>query len=426
MHGLYRLYRLYGLNILGWLVSLILILREGLISRHDEPHLILPIVRVVLDDGLILVGFSVQDVEDALAGVGLDGVALVGVVPEGLSHQLEPAAGMLTAVGEDLGIVFDVVSLDAHAVVGALHHEGDLALVLVDVELLSGIASVCLEDELVAGLVDGQGFVLVLGSDDLVGSIGNRLELNRNLRKNWITSLILRNILWYILGWLVSLILILREGLISRHDEPHLILPIVRVVLDDGLILVGFSVQDVEDALAGVGLDGVALVGVVPEGLSHQLEPAAGMLTAVGEDLGIVFDVVSLDAHAVVGALHHEGDLALVLVDVELLSGIASVCLEDELVAGLVNGQGFALVLGSDDLVSSIGNRLELNRNLRKNWISTLISALIWYNWLNLVLILSCVLGGLRCRGYRPNKAISFSEGLLHNLCIIHRLSSFK
>lgn len=179
MHGLYRL---YGLNILRWLVSLILVLREGLISRYDEPHLVLPIVRVILDDGLILVGLSVQDVEDALAGVGLDGVALVGVVPEGLSHQLEPAAGMLTAVGEDLGIVFDVVSLDAHAVVGALYHEGDLALVLVDVELLSGIASVCLDHELVAGLVDGQGFVLVLSSDDLVGSIGNRLELNRNLR----------------------------------------------------------------------------------------------------------------------------------------------------------------------------------------------------------------------------------------------------
>ena len=74
---------------------------------------------------------------ESLAGVGLDRVALVGVLALGVLHNFEPPARVLSGVGQEVGAVVLAVRADAEAGAGGLHHEGDLRSVLEDSELLA-------------------------------------------------------------------------------------------------------------------------------------------------------------------------------------------------------------------------------------------------------------------------------------------------
>ena len=308
-----------------------LLLGEG----HDQPKLVLALMSVVLKDVVSSV------VEDSVGGVSLDEVTLVSKRTLVGSGDLEPAAGMLVVVGNDLDAVGLVVLEDAEPRVVAGNHDSELGVLPREMELLRGLLLEVIDSQLVV-LVDSKALVVVGEGKDLVGSVGHWLEDGRDIGVNW---------------FLVGFNLLGTVGLdvVSWDDQPLLVDSSVEFPLTDLSVLVGLASLDVQGLPFSEGLDAAGLTSPLSSGHWHDLEEAAGELPSIGLDDSSIVAVFLLYMKSLKGRVIDEGVFVVVLEDLEELPSLAMVVCNGQLVGLILDGEGLVVVKSTGDLVGGLG-----------------------------------------------------------------------
>ena len=194
----------------------------------------------------------------------------------------------------------------------------------------------------------GQAFVVVDDRYDFVGCFGLGLEFGRNIR----------NFICFFFGLLLNFSS-LGLDVVSRDDQPSLVVVAMKLPLANLSVGIGFASFDVQRFPIREGVDVASLSSPLPLGNRDDFEETALKLSGVRFDSSSISFVFLLNVEGSAGGGVDEGVLLVVLVDVEELIGGAVIVVDGEFVVIVAEGEGLLVVHNADDLVGEVGVRGE-------------------------------------------------------------------
>ena len=295
------------------------VLRLG--GRHDGPQLTLVHSLLVASDPNAVVGAVIGDIQVLVLLDALDPVHL----PFLLKDE--------SLVGSTVEAVHDQLTI--------------AGLVLSNIESLDAVAVGCIDDVVLVGLeVDGlsESHTLVVAG---VGFGDDVVDVHKLLSPVETFALV------------GCLLLVTSE----RFDQPDLIAALVNVSLKDSLTFFSLSTSNVQASPIGVSLDDVSLMSKFSLLSSLELEPTAGMFAAISDDVDSVVLFVLENAQSVVVALSDDGELIVLLVNVEVLVFVVVVLIYLKFVV-FVDSQDQIGVENGVDFVENLGIGFKLGLDI--------------------------------------------------------------
>ena len=221
----------------GSIFSCFLVVLLGFFGLNGDevPELVVSLMNVVLENVLAVLSLSSSNIKSSVASVGLDDVGLLGPFSLFSQRDLEPAAGVLILVHNDLSAIVLLVLEEAQSTVLALNHKGEFFAFPTNVELLVGLVleGVNLEFSV---LRNSQALVLIEDGDHLVGSVGLGLKDGRKVRVHLLNMF----------GLSLHGGMVLLGQVIGRNDKPALVDSTVEFPLADFSVGVGLTSFDVK------------------------------------------------------------------------------------------------------------------------------------------------------------------------------------
>ena len=263
----------------------------------DNPNLAACLIDIKLEHIFAFLCVSSIDIKH-LSSVCSDEVSFVGIGTLLSPNDIEPAACMFPGINDDLSSGVSLVLEDAKPSFSFFANNSKLIVLRDYFELLINSVFVLGNNQFVLfGDCEDQSFV-----EDGVDSVRMfwiGVELGFNIRNNFFLPSLFVVLFVVFLGFL----LLLSEG----FDQPKLVLVLMDVVLKYLLSIFCFSSADVKSLVACVGFDEIGFVAPFSFLSSCQGEPAAVVLSLIGNDLDSVILLVLENAEATITSSTHQG-----------------------------------------------------------------------------------------------------------------------